>query len=84
MIIVFPRHKLSRCRRRECEGCGICRGGLALCVTCGGAEASLPRDCPGRRMSLVEQAMVQDGVLDYARGRGWHNPRTWGRGRSGQ
>jgi hypothetical protein len=47
--------------------------GLAVCLTCGGAEASLPTDCPGRRMTAEEQDDVQAGVRDY-RGGGWDGP----------
>jgi hypothetical protein len=53
------------------EQCRICPGGLLLCVVCGGAEASLPKDCPGVRMTGVEEDMVQDGTLNYINGE-WH------------
>lgn len=37
----------------ECQvhHCNICDGGLAYCKVCGGAEASLPTECPGEKMS---------------------------------
>lgn len=48
--------------------CNICDGGLALCKVCGGAEASLPTECPGRRMTEQEELDVQTGCLNYVNG----------------
>lgn len=58
-------------RRRECdeEECMVCEGGLALCTTCGGAEASMPTECPGRKMTADESDNVQAGNIDYRNGR---------------
>jgi hypothetical protein len=73
----FPRHYLARCDRdgltpRCLDGtCVVCGGGLAYCHTCGGAEGSLPTDCPGERMTELREQLVYDGVLDYVRGCGW-------------
>jgi hypothetical protein len=78
MIIKFSGHKLYRCPR-ECEGCMICEGGLASCVTCGGGEASLPRHCPGARMTCEEADRVQAGTLDYDRQMGWYTLASTGR-----
>lgn len=63
-VIKFPGHKLFRCKQ-GCEGCFACRGGLALCVTCGGAEASLPTHCPGEHMDSIMATSVQEGLMDY-------------------
>lgn len=42
-----------------------------MCAVCGGAEASLPTECPGRRMTPDEDCRVSYGLLDYYDGR-WH------------
>jgi hypothetical protein len=63
-VVRFPKHHLHRC---DDEHCYPCRGGLALCTICGGAEASMPTDCPGRPMEPYEQDWVQDGSMDYRR-----------------
>lgn len=69
-VIRFPRHHLAHCEDSECR-CGICEGGLALCTTCGGAEGSLPTDCPGERMHELVENEVYAGNLDYRRRQGW-------------
>lgn len=69
-IIRFPAHKLHHCEP-GCTGCMFCDGGLALCVTCGGAEGSLPTDCPGEPMPELICEEVYGGAVDYRRGRGW-------------
>lgn len=65
-------HTLETPATCPCSGdsgnCPICDGGLALCKVCGGAEASLPSECPGRRMSPEEQEGVQAGRLDFKGG----------------
>jgi hypothetical protein len=48
--------------------CGICEGGLFLCTVCGGAEGSLPRDCPGVQMTPAQEDKVMSGDLDYRDG----------------
>lgn len=58
-------HKLHECND---EDCSVCNGGLGLCTICGGAEASMPTECPGVRMTNEEQDLVQDGKLDYFNG----------------
>lgn len=55
----------------------MCEGGLALCKVCGGAEASLPTDCPGYLMRDVVSTGVQFGELDYLWRRGWVQESTW-------
>jgi len=54
-----------------CEGCFYCEGGLSSCTVCGGAEASLPTDCPGIKMTDTQQDAVQAGDLDYRDCIGW-------------
>lgn len=63
-------HILHACNDPDCF---VCRGGLALCTVCNGAEGSLPTDCPGRRMSAWEADEVQASRLDY-RGGIWVRP----------
>ena len=70
-VIQFPRHMLRRCGS-ECDGCQICEGGLAACTRCGGAEASLPTDCPGTRLTEMQETLIMRGRLDYTWRRGWH------------
>lgn len=43
--------------------------GLAHCKICGGAEASLPTNCPGTRMSEEIADEVQAGKLDFIDGK---------------
>lgn len=54
------------------ETCFVCNGGLAWCTVCGGAEASMPTECPGVKMTQYQQDLVQAGVLDYVE-RGWRS-----------
>lgn len=72
-VIRFPQHKLYHCAD-SCTGCMYCDGGLGLCVVCGGAEASLPRHCPGERMTEAQEDAVTAGLLDFERNAGWHMP----------
>lgn len=53
-----------------CEGpyCCICEGGLIQCTICGGAEGSLPKHCPGTKMSAAQESAVYAGRLDFADG----------------
>ena len=52
----------------DAERCTTCRGGLAYCTVCLGAECELPTECPGRVMSLHETEEVCRGNLDYVKG----------------
>lgn len=45
------------------------REGLSWCPRCGGAEGSLPTECPGQRMHHLEEQRVYAGHLDYRAGR---------------
>lgn len=58
-------HRYHHCRD---PNCGICNGGLKDCDVCGGAEASLPTDCPGVRMSADDADAVQAGHKDFVNG----------------
>lgn len=68
-VIRFPKHNFARCSCQECH-CPICAG-LSFCVTCNGAEGSLPTDCPGVRMSNAVETEVLFGRLDYRFKVGW-------------
>jgi hypothetical protein len=60
------------CYCPEDDRCVVCEGGLADCSVCGGAESSLPADCPGKRMSDGTIALIAAGELDYKDGE-WIN-----------
>lgn len=62
-------HKFHSC---NAESCFICEGGLADCVVCGGAEASLPTECPGSQMHSAVADQVQSGAFDFVDGRWVH------------
>lgn len=74
-VIRLAKHVLYRCPpgRAECaEGrCMFCEGGLSMCVICGGAECTLPTDCPGERMSEDTERQITAGTLDFLRRDGW-------------
>lgn len=54
----------------ECQvpHCNICDGGLAYCKVCGGAEASLPTECPGEKMSSQTADDVVACRMDFKGG----------------
>ena len=68
MIVQFPEHRRARCFT-DCEGCPLCNGGLFICATCGGAEASLTTHCPQYRCDTLTLDEVQAGRLDFVRGK---------------
>lgn len=73
-VLQFPGHRLHGFgdhRSDDDRYCSVCEGRLALCLVCGGAESSLPTDCPGRMMTDEEADLVADGIHDYDRVRGW-------------
>lgn len=69
-VLNFRGHHWVRCRQPKCNGCMYCRGGLACCDRCGGAEGDLPTHCPGRRMNAAERIRISEGRLDYDERRG--------------
>lgn len=42
--------------------------GLAHCMICGGAEGSLPKECPGVKMTERELDAVYEGSLNFING----------------
>lgn len=71
MVIDLCVHRLKHCKDEYCMGCYLCSGGLAQCEVCGGAEASLPTDCPGASMQEIVEDGVQAGEIDFRRWFGW-------------
>lgn len=72
-VLHFHGHK-----RLRCDGLGdLCAAGrcytcdLYSCVRCGGAEASLPTDCPGAKISHEVQDDIAAGNTDYRWREGW-------------
>jgi len=71
-VIKFPKHRRARCSGEDCNGaCNYCN--LFCCAVCGGAEASLPKECPGERMDVLTEAAVQCGGMDFYRGEWWYS-----------
>lgn len=62
----FNDHKLHSCKNVDCF---TCDQGLADCIVCGGAEGSLPTDCPGLKMSAEARQGVYDKKLDFVKGK---------------
>jgi hypothetical protein len=73
IILHFHGHQRVRCdgTSDRCAGgyCMTCE--LYTCSRCGGAEGTLPRDCPGERMSEDAQRDVYEGRLDFRWREGW-------------
>lgn len=70
VVVRWPQHIRQRCRCGE-GTCWHCGGGLFMCKTCGGAEGSVPTDCPGERMDEATENQVYAGQLNFIRGPGW-------------
>lgn len=70
-VVYLHIHHWARCTNKECTGCSLCHGGLSVCTICGGAEGSLPTDCPGERMTPQQINDVYAGELDWQKGTGW-------------
>jgi hypothetical protein len=69
------KHVRKKCGCGERCNCVICAGGLFICEVCGGAEGSLPTECPGRPMCGWQIQAVLDGSLDFIDGK-WIDKRT--------
>ncbi len=63
------KHTLHKC---DDENCHICP--LSLCTVCGGAEGSLPTECPGSRMPEKIEKAVYAQTLDFKDNR-WYTPK---------
>jgi hypothetical protein len=59
-------HVLHKCNGEDCI---ICRGGLASCDLCGGAEGTMPTHCPGERIPGNQAALIYQGTLDFKDGK---------------
>lgn len=75
----MPLHSLEEHKNCERPHCPICDGALASCTVCGGAEGSLPTDCPGHRMTAQQMEAVYAAALDFRDDEGWVNKpsETW-------
>lgn len=60
-VVLFTRHKLDR------EF--FTKTSLGVCLTCGGAEASLPTHCPQKKMGAYLELLVSSGTADFRDGR---------------
>lgn len=58
----------ANCRCEDPRFCPVCEGGLKHCRTCGGAEGSLPTECPGVRMTEQQETEVYARELDFIDG----------------
>jgi hypothetical protein len=65
MEATAKRHVQHKCSD---ENCVVCNGGLSLCKVCGGAESSMPTECPGAKMTPEQAAAVQAGTIDFQGG----------------
>lgn len=61
----MKKHTFHECAK---PGCRVCRGGLGWCIVCGGAESSLPTECPGKRMGPEIEEAVSKGTMDFIDG----------------
>lgn len=53
-----------------CDASSCCACNLYCCGVCGGAEGSLPHECPGQGISTEDQQLIYKGTLDF-RGGQW-------------
>ncbi len=59
------KHQLYETGDNDCPKEILDRNGevaLSLCRICGGAESSLPKECPGRKLSGEELDKISDTV----------------------
>lgn len=60
-----------KCKRAYCM---FCEGGLSYCTSCGGAEGSLPTECPGVPISEEHQQLIYKSTLDFRDGQWMQRP----------
>jgi len=72
-ILKIAKNSFKRDLWKNCQNghCVFCSGALYLCVRCNGAEGTLPKECPGERISSEDQDAIMAGDLDFVRGRWW-------------
>lgn len=63
---VFVTAKTCACNSGMCP---VCDGGLSICIRCGGAEGSLPTNCPGKTMGYEIEQQVYNKEQDYINGK---------------
>lgn len=69
--ILIMKHELYETRDKDAPDAIRDRNGevcLALCRVCGGAEATLPPECPGRKLTESEELNISSGKMDFALG----------------
>lgn len=78
MILAWPQHLRVNCQPDKdgylSDACaaGSCPcGNLFMCKRCGGAEGSLPTDCPGEKITREQADAIYAGKLNYTRQHGW-------------
>ena len=59
------KHVFHKCNE---DRCFVCEGGLGWCTVCGGAEAELPTECPGRNLTESERASISRGDSNFKNG----------------
>lgn len=67
-VLAFPRHRFHSCDHPYCY---VCKGGLRLCVDCGGVESSLTSDCPKVKIDGDQHLMISTGFIDFHVDKGW-------------
>lgn len=68
--MTYKNHILHECNKEDCY---TCRGGLASCTVCHGAEGTLPTHCPDRPLTDAETDAIMAGTLDYIKGKWWRS-----------
>lgn len=67
--IQFKHEDPEKCPEWEGRYCMFCDGGIFQCSVCGGAEGSLPSECPGYLIPMDMQDAIYNGALDYKDGK---------------
>jgi len=62
------------CPNNDGRSCVYCDGGLASCTVCGGAEGTLPSECPGKLLDEKQEKLIYAGKLDFRDGRWREEP----------
>jgi hypothetical protein len=63
-------HIWAECEKKDCPGCMLCDGGLAVCKTCGLMEGALTTDCCGYQCFGEMSEAVYTGKSDFIASRG--------------
>lgn len=63
----------TRCKDESDGRCPVCDWALFICKVCNGTEGTLPKECPGVRMTSEQEDAVYAGKLDFVDGK-WVTP----------